>query len=364
MIQLIDGVFFLKKIILCDYIGATEGHSLKVLKETAILLKRSGITPIICAPSIYRDYFKRYKFIALPFCICRRYESNKLKKIFLKLSNGVKYFINFAKVFSFKEVIWFTTVSLHLFLYLFLVCKNKHKIITTLYIQNYKYQYKSKILDYMFRKSLSKVTYIVSTNDNLKFPNKTIYIKDYYFTDYYKELLKKYEHVKKRQIVCLGVVDEKKKDLVNLIKVAENLNIKVIIVGYFFDMDYFARISKLNRSSNVIIKNENLSEEKYYKLLAESEFAILPYHLEQYKNKTSGVLQECVFLNTIPIAPRELLSFNGIDGIGYNNICELSILYYEKINIGMYRRKYNILKETIFSESLFSEKIKKIMLEI
>ncbi len=43
----------------------------------------------------------------------------------------------------------------------------------------------------------------------------------------------------------------------------------------------------------------------------------------QYQSRTSGVLIESLFLDTVAIAPKQLLAENQIGGIGYDRIEEL-----------------------------------------
>ena len=45
--------------------------------------------------------------------------------------------------------------------------------------------------------------------------------------------------------------------------------------------------------------------------------------MNQYQNRTSGILLESAFLGVVPVAPMELLKTNNIDGIGYRMLDEM-----------------------------------------
>ena len=45
--------------------------------------------------------------------------------------------------------------------------------------------------------------------------------------------------------------------------------------------------------------------------------------MNQYKNRTSGILLESAFLRVIPVAPNKLLIENELSGIGYDSFSEI-----------------------------------------
>ena len=66
-----------------------------------------------------------------------------------------------------------------------------------------------------------------------------------------------------------------------------------------------------------------LSEEEYYRKLGTATYSVLPYDMAQYQNRTSGILLESAFLETIPAAPQALLETNGMAGVGYRLMSEM-----------------------------------------
>ena len=57
--------------------------------------------------------------------------------------------------------------------------------------------------------------------------------------------------------------------------------------------------------------------------ISSAKYSILPYDMNQYINRTSGVLLESIYVGTIPIAPRSLLEHNKLPGIKYDSLNEL-----------------------------------------
>ena len=62
--------------------------------------------------------------------------------------------------------------------------------------------------------------------------------------------------------------------------------------------------------------------------MSEYKYVILPYDPAYYNIKTSGVLLEAIFLGAVPVAPRNILEQNRIQGLGYSTISEIPNLIY------------------------------------
>ena len=86
-------------------------------------------------------------------------------------------------------------------------------------------------------------------------------------------------------------------------------------------------------SDNVTIIDKYLSDEEYMDMLSSARYAILPYSKSAYTNQTSGVLQEAMFVNTIPIARREVLTVNEIPGMPFDEWSDMDSNYSEKLRI-------------------------------
>ena len=139
---------------------------------------------------------------------------------------------------------------------------------------------------------------------------------------YSQEKYEKYQELEKeRRVVCVGTMN-RYKQLEELIDIFSKINMPLIIAGRFDDK---ARLSDLldRKPKNVEIYDTILTENDYLKMMATSQYSILPYDMSQYINRTSGVLLESIYLGSIPIAPRELLIQNSLPGMGYNEMQDL-----------------------------------------
>lgn len=322
----------MKKILLTDYYGTCDktgnaiGHSPKVLEEYRKLLEGecrifAAVSPCI-GKSISTDDFEKIQFLKYDIV------EQGNKKLGERIVDKFKLIQNIRDVLKQKrdyDIIWFYRTDFFMFLYFFLRRKVRGcKIYCLVCHQSFGEGIMGRMLTDIYDKSLKKFDGIIYTQEKKKPKCKNVlYIPDYYYD---AEKYGKYRNLKKKDmVVCLGTMSPYKK-LEEVVEVFNRLRYPLEIIGYFFEKDRFERLCS-SAKQNIVIKNEILSEEIYYQKLAEAKYAILPYDMNQYKNRTSGVLQECIFLKTIPIAPQELLEENGVDGIGYINMEDISEQY-------------------------------------
>lgn len=318
-----------KNLYIVDYIGNCNennqpiGHPIKVVNEFFELL-RKDINVGLAIPIIYKSKINdvdKAKEIIWFERVTQILRSNRLPKITLNLNKikNIKQVIYNCKY----ENIWFINADFCLGVALTLYkkkSKNKN-IIVTLYMNNYdNIGIGTKIKNYFYQKIIKNASVIIASSNNLSFNAKKIeYIPDYFYSD---NLYGKYKNViKENKVVCVGTMN-KTKELETLISVFNRINIKLYIIGSFSDKEQFDKCN-LIKKDNIIIENKIVTKEEYYNLIASSKYVIIPYKMEQYTNRTSGVLLETMFLGSIPIAPEFLLDFNNIKGVGYNSLNEL-----------------------------------------
>lgn len=216
------------------------------------------------------------------------------------------------------ELLWFTNVEWRLLALLAFVPKKK-KIIVTMYrdvVQDVDVGHKKlrRLKLWLMNKGLSHIDTVFVTNPNLKISDRQIFVPDYCYDSKYI----KYEGViKKDQVLCVGAM-RKSKDLRGVLNHFKDTDITICIIGGFSDKNELKWLED-NRTSNIIIEDRFLPDDEYYQLIAQSRYIIMPYDMHAYREATSGILQEAVFLGSVPIAPEELLRYNGILGIGYND---------------------------------------------
>jgi glycosyltransferase involved in cell wall biosynthesis len=317
-----------KNLCIIDYIGNSDskgnpiGHPIKVINEYSELLK-NDIDISLVIPKNYQGRINLkniHHVIWLEF-----YMDITAKNLFKKLKNILGRIYNVISSLKNKEdeILWYINIDfiLLMILTLYPVKKSGKKIWITTYIQEYTEGsvLKNKIKNFFYFKGINKIDKIITSNHNLKFAAPTIFLPDYFYDpQFYNKYL---EVKKKKQVLCIGTINNSK-DIEGVVGVFSHIDLPLKIIGKFHDREMYNKLVK-NASPNILIKDQYLSEDDYYTLIAESLFVILPYKQESYSERTSGVLLETVFLNSIPIAPWYLLKFNAIDGIGYNDLSEI-----------------------------------------
>ena len=322
----------MKNILLADYYGTCDqegnpiGHSPKVLQEYYGLLEGEYMIGAALSPCLIKAAEQRFqKVFALKYNI-REYGH---KGLWERIVDKLKLFYNIRQVLQIRnyDVIWFYRTDFFLFFYFFFHRKTiAAKTVALVYHEGFGQGRLGKILNFFYRRGASKFDGMIYTQKGMAgFHPNAIYIPDYYYS---KEKYRQYERTdKKEKVVCPGTMNPYKK----LEETVEAFNINRInleMKGYFFDKNRFRRLLE-RKNDNIVIEDVILNEEEYYQMIAEAKYCILPYDMEQYAGRTSGVLQESIFLNTIPIAPAELLNENGIQGIGYEDILDLGTKWKE-----------------------------------
>lgn len=317
----------MKSILLVDYYGTCNkegeavGHSPKVLAEYSSLLREKFKVGAAVSPCLIPKEIEKYgEIIALKYNIC----TENAKSITGRIRDKFKLFYNIRQALTRKDydVLWFyrTDFFFYLYLCLFYHKAREYKII----IQTYQDEFGKGWLGYwlkkIFQAGVSKADGIIYTRQGMQFSHRnTFYMPDYYYSE---EKYGRYRSVRKQcKVVCLGAMNPYKK-LEELVEVFNQNGRCLEIKGFFYDEKRYEELCKIKKD-NISIENRILTEEEYYGFLAEAQYSILPYDMQQYSGRTSGVLQESIFLGCIPIAPYQLLKENGSEGIGYREISEL-----------------------------------------
>lgn len=317
----------MQKILLIDYYGMCDkegqavGHSPKVLEEYGDLLKDEYEISAAVSPCLLKGIKGGFAEVyGLKYDICVENGMSIKNRI---LDKG-KLFSNIIEALKIEgyDLYWFYKTDFFLF---FFFCFRKRKREKKMMAQIYQGSFGSgklkTILNWFYKKGMLKFDGI--TYSQIKTPSmhpNMLYFPDYYFDK------KKYGQFqtseKENKVVCLGTMNPYKK-LEALIDIFNRNGYLLEIRGYFFDKNFYRDLCS-KRKQNIIIEDKVLTEKEYYTALAEAKYTVLPYDMEQYQSRTSGILVESMFLDTIAIAPRQLLQENQIDGIGYENLEELS----------------------------------------
>ena len=306
----------------CDANGKSVGHSPKVLMEYLELFRETyqlgAILPQCIVNEIDKQLFQRV--YQLPYQIVEEGNRSVRKRFFDKF----KLFFNISKALhkADGDILFFYRTDFFLFLYFVLHQKPKRKkMVCLVYQQKFAGGALGKALNWIYQLGLKKFDGVIYTQKGTKPKHRKIcYLPDYYYD---RDIYHKYIPAQKEEkVVCLGTMSPYKK-LEELVEVFNKTGKSLEIIGRFFDKE---RVEKLKKSAkgNILIRDTILNTEEYYERLARAQYTILPYDMQQYTGRTSGILVEALFVQTAPIAPIDLLKENGVEGIGYISLQELS----------------------------------------
>lgn len=318
----------MKKIVMCGYYGMCDsqgrsvGHTSKVTKEYFELLSQKMEILLKASPSIIKtlDEEVKQKSEKLKYDIIIDTPFTLKKRVLDKFK--ILYNIYTCIEKTDEQILFFYQIDFFFFFYIWAFFHRKDKkIYCLLYHQNFTGGKVEGLLQWIYRKALGKIYGVAYTQKGLQIShNNTLWIPDYFYDE--KKYGKYRNMAKQDKVVCLGTMNRYKK-LEELVEVFKALPYLLEICGRFDDNERYERLITM-KSENVTIVNTVLSEEEYYTKLGQAKYSILPYDMEQYTNRTSGVLLESLYVGSVPIAPRELLEQNELPGYGYLKLEELA----------------------------------------
>ncbi len=328
-----------------DKSDAPIGHGLKAIKDMAELL--DGKIEVLASEEYIREFPERVK--KLPYSIYSGDRKNVEWKMFINY---------FASIFCTRNKTLLYVISLEPLLWGIALTKQRKRIILLTYY-DWDLYVRNKLSDkpfrrYLVRKGLGKVDGFITSN-MLYHPKKPyIRIPDYFMSEEMKEYAK---NPKKRGCVCLGEV-RYGKDILGLVRVMKKTDLPLLIAGSFQCDETYQKVRSIE-AENIKIINRNLDYKEYLERLSAFRYVVLPYDMECYGDKTSGVLLEGIFVGAIPIAPIALLKQNHVQGLGYRKISQIPDLIkeYEEGNIEVYNDLSRYDRETV------KRKVKKFLRE-
>ena len=304
----------------CDRQGRPIGHSVKVLHEYDELLQEVYDVSIAVPESMIAD-IKQNNFEnihLLPYSICEE----QPQKIAKRIRDKKDIFSNIRDAWnqSGYDIIWFYRGDIFLLFYALFHKKKKNAKYVCLLCQNQLGRgFIGKITDVIYKYGVRRFDGVIYTQKKMAIlTGNTFYMPDYFYDD-------KYEcysgEEKEEKAVCVGTMNGDK-DLEGMVNVFNQCGYPLEICGHFLDRDRYVKLKEM-AFDNIIIDNRILSRDEFYTKIAQAKYSIIPYKMQAYSGRTSGVLQESVFLNTIPVAPKKLLEENEICGVGYSQIDDL-----------------------------------------
>lgn len=318
----------MKRVTMCNYYGMCDsdgnvmGHTCKVTREYQAFLKEKYEVALMASPCVVHS-LKGEEFeetIRLKYDI-QIDEPFTLQK---RLIDKIKLLVNLWNCFHWEgtEILFFYQVDFFFFFYLsmFYLWRRK-RVYCLIYHQDFTGGRLKKVLDLFYRSGLKKVNGIIYTQKGhpVAHPN-VCWMPDFLYTEKEYGVYQKMQ--KQEKAVCLGTMNRYKR-LEEIVDIFSKKKYLLEIVGRFDDPVRFEQLKRC-ATKNIRIENRILTKEEYYEILGSARFSLLPYDMEQYQNRTSGVLLESLYAGSIPIAPRDLLKQNELPGIGYENISELA----------------------------------------
>ena len=315
----------------CDENEKAVGHSPKVLKEYYNFIKNDFDVKVYAPKTILAETGKEIQSVSkvLP----RRIVMKAKKTIVSRIAGKLFMFrnIGLAIEHSKEDVLWFFNVEWYLMLYLFLHKKPENKkIVCTMFKEGFKGGIAGIVRQFVFRHARKKIDLIITTGPSFKYGKcHTKFIPDYVFSlDKYSKYLNK---EKKDEVVCLGTMGDGKQ-LEELVSAFSLTDYPLTIAGRFYDNERFDNLKKM-AGKNVTLINKYLSDEEYMDMLSSARYTILPYSEKAYTNQTSGVLLEAMFVDTVPIARRNVLTINEIPGVPFDDWSDIDGNFGEKLRL-------------------------------
>lgn len=217
------------------------------------------------------------------------------------------------------DMLWFICIN-EAVLWTILMMPKRGKYLITTYIDwNQKLAKKQigrRVRQVLLDKALGKVDLVIATNPHYHVQGNHIHLPDFYLDRQYRQYIRK----QKAGVVCVGVMNESQ-GILEIAKAFRDSGGKIVISGYFRDEEYYQKVRRYS-SELVVVENVVLSYEEYIKRIGEAKYVVIPYR-DSHVHKTSGVLQETIALNSIPVSFPAFLAYNNAQGITFERYAEI-----------------------------------------
>ncbi len=338
----------------CDVEGTAVGHAPKVLSEYREMLRDLSYELSVAAPAVIlkaAGIKKEESYRKLKHHILMKGRNSLAEKIFNKL----KMFVNISECLKTDaDIVWFFNTEFYFFLYMALFGNKGRTVYANSFIGGFEGGLLSRIKQKIFERAQKKIKGMISTGPGFSFKNtESIFIPDY---SYEPRIYERFRADKKEDhAVILGTMNPDKK-LEEAVEAFNQNGYPLLIVGRFYDRERFENLKK-SAKDNIEIRDEYPERDEYLKMLGKARFVVLPYPEEKYSIQTSGVLQEAIFLDTIPLTYSGILKGNKIPGGGFKSFDETGDII-KDIDDDELKRQYALLRENDYDREVFAKKLK------
>ena len=337
----------------CDTAGTAVGHAPKVMREYGDMLAALSHDVAYYAPAVIlkaAGIKKDMHYKKLDHHILMKGKNSLAEKIF----NKFRMFANISECLKADaDVIWFFNTEFYFFLYIAIFGNRGRNVYANSFIGDFGRGFAPGIKRRIFERAQKRIGGMISTGASFSFKNtKSIFIPDY---SYDPEVYDRFRTEEKEDVVvCLGTMSADKK-LEEMVEAFNKNGYPLKVVGRFYDKERFEKL-KRNAAANIEIRDEYPERDEYLTLLGSARFVVLPYPEEKYSMQTSGVLQEAVFLDTIPLTQKAILEGNKIPGGGYVNMDEIAEVI-KKLDEAELKKSYAALREVDYDKTAFAKKL-------
>lgn len=297
----------MKRIVIADTTslirdGKGFGHYTKVAKMYNEMLKENADV-IIAGGPLYSEMTDSNHIIQLPF----NTEVDKLSGFCNQIISKVRILINCLCLFKAvtDEIIVCQPYSF-ICLMLGIILKGKGK---NIYLIEYKNELHG-ISAILYKVAKHKIKGIICPSEAVgrKYEISYMVVPDYI---YYDGCVKKQsvDRNPKYDIGMVGLMSDGK-DIEDIVNTYSNTNVRVLIAGYFEDKERINRLIK-QKTDNIVIINEYLTDEEYEEFFYKVRYVVLPYK-EYYKEASSGVVFDILFHGN-PVITKKYKNFEFIE---------------------------------------------------
>lgn len=294
--------------------GNNFGHYGKVAVMYKRLFENSGMSVVIAGGPVYKKKVSDDERIDLPYDLELECGASKFRALFMKMKSVINGIVLFSKVkdsavicqpYSFPA--WMISV---------LFARQS----TEIYLIEYKDECHSRFNDILFKLAKKRIKGIICPNDMVgkAYGLPYITVPDYIIP----ELKARKEQTGYKYDFGMVGIMSLGKDIDDVIKSFANTTYKVIIAGYFHDLQRYKEFVKKS-TPNITIINKYLTDEEYNSILTSTKYMLLPYN-KKYSSASSGVIYDILFSGR-PLVTRDFVNFHFVKEYG------IGVLYRDTI---------------------------------
>lgn len=302
--------------------GNNFGHYHKVAVMYKTLLKKSGIDTIIAGGPVYHTKCDEIELINLPYDFELDCNKSKFQTLLMKLGTVINGIILFSRLD--EDIVICQPYSFPAWMLSIMFAKKT----TDIYLIEYKNERYSRLNDILFKLVRRKIKGVICPNDLVGKAYEISYITvpDYIMT----EENKKVEQAEYKYDFGMVGIMSMGKDIEDVIQSFSNTTYKVIIAGYFNNLQRYENFVKKS-TSNITIINKYLTDEEYKNIVQSTKYMLLPYN-KRYSAASSGVIYDILF-NGRPLITRDFINFHFVKEYGVGAVYKdtLRELDFEKL---------------------------------